>query len=441
MIGRAFAVLLCSFLFAVTGAKAQTYNNIHDFCGQTGCTDGANPQTGLIADTAGNLYGTAQGGSPARGVVFELSPNGSGGWTYSVIHEFCSVGQCADGANPSGPLIIDGAGNLYGVAAGGGKTNSGLVYELMPQGGGQWNLAVLRSFCKQVACLDGTAPSGALAYLGQRSGALYDGSSPLYGTTTFGGAYQQGTVYTMTPPPSGAHRTWWSSKILYSFCPEGGYCLTDGNRPATGVVVDSSNVLFGTTPDGGQFYTGTLFKLTFSRNGWIKTLLHTFCSANRCADGRLPLGLVENDAGDLFGATTGGPHKPGCAQRDCGTIFEMAPQTGTFTTLYSFCSQTGCTDGRVPSGPFTMLDNGDLIGVTSLGGDASNRGQGGGVLYRFSGTTLTVLHAFCGTSNCDDGFQPSGAVVVDGKGRIFGTAAAGGTGSFAQGGLIYEFAP
>jgi uncharacterized repeat protein (TIGR03803 family) len=435
MIGRIVAVLTCMLVLGTASAQAQTYSNLYSFCAQTGCADGAGPQYGLIADTAGNLFGTA------GQVVFELSPDGSGGWTYSVIHVFCTQTPCPDGSSPSGSLIVDSAGNLYGVTQSGGK-GAGIVYELMPQGGGQWKFFLMSSFCKRVACIDGEGPSGGLSYFGQKSGAPYDGTSPLYGTTQTGGEYQKGTVYRLTPPPAGAKRTWWKSKTLYSFCPEGGGCLTDGYQPKTGVVVDSNHLLYGTTNYGGQFYSGTVFKLTRSGSTWAKQILHTMCSANHCADGAIPLGLTENGAGDLFGVTMTGQQKPGCAKRDCGTVFELSPQTGDFTTLYAFCSLKDCADGDSPSGPVTILDNGDLIGATATGGDTANHyPNGGGVLYRLSGTTFSVLNDFCASANCLDGEWPSGSIAVDAQGRMFGATIYGGDGAYAQGGLIYEFTP
>ena len=92
---------------------------LYSFCSATGCTDGAQPEAGLIFDAAGNLYGTAGGGANAGGVVFELSPNSGGGWTESVLYNFCSLTNCADGQLPSGAVTFDLAGNLYGTTGGG----------------------------------------------------------------------------------------------------------------------------------------------------------------------------------------------------------------------------------------------------------------------------------------------------------------------------------
>lgn len=434
MIGR--VALLCMLLFA-TGAQAQTV--LHSFCSQPSCADGRNPQFGLIADAAGNLFGTTtDGGASDRGVVFELSPDGGGGWTYSVIHTFCPQGSpCKDGSDPAGPLIVDGAGNLYGTTTGGGKQNGGIAFELMPQGGGQWDLVVMHGFCKQANCVDGNIPGGGLAYLGQRNGAAYDGESPLYGTTTYGGTFNQGLVYALTPPPPGG-RSWWTPKALYSFCPEGGFCPADGRYPASGVVVDSRRVLYGTTLFGGPQDAGTAFKLTRPSGSWEHQVVYDFCSLARCADGRNPSALTESGAGELLGGTLFGPHVPGCIKKTCGTVFDLAPQTGTLTTLHTFCSETDCADGRGP-GPVTILSNGDLLGAAQAGGDSSNVADGGGVLFRLDGSaTLSVLHDFCVSENCTDGRAPVGKVVVDGSGRMFGVTSLGGD---AGGGTIFEVDP
>jgi uncharacterized repeat protein (TIGR03803 family) len=435
MAGRTFALLFGVSLFAATGAQAQTYGSLYDFCSQTACADGAEPQYGLVADGAGNLYGTTEGGGNRNGggVAFELSPNGSGGWTYSVIHAFCSDGRgCLDGRTPSSGLIIDTAGNLYGTTSARTSKGAGLAYELMPQGGGQWTLVVMHNFCKKTDCIDGATPSGGLSYLGQRSGAPYDGTSPLYGTTQSGGLYNRGTVYRLNPPPSGG-KSWWKLKSLHSFCYDGGNCLGDGMQPSAGVVVDSLNVLYGTTLSGGLNVSGTLFKLV----GENFTHLYDFCSLSRCADGQFPGALAENGAGELIGGTTMGPHRQGCVHRACGTLFDFATATNAFTTLYTFCSQTDCADGAGPNGPVSLQSNGDIIGTAELGGDTANATNGGGVLYRLSGPTLTVLHDFCQSSGCSDSGMPNGGLVVDSLGRIFGTT----HGVVGETGAIFEFAP
>jgi uncharacterized repeat protein (TIGR03803 family) len=104
-----------------------TYNVLQSF-GGTGGQVG--PLGNLVMDSAGNLYGTTYVvGAYSYGSVFELSPNGSGGWTYNDLHDFTAQ---ADGAYPQGNLIFDASGNLYGTAQVGGSHGGGVVFELTP---------------------------------------------------------------------------------------------------------------------------------------------------------------------------------------------------------------------------------------------------------------------------------------------------------------------
>src|SRR5438132_1655370 len=133
---------------------------LYSFCQQTGCSDGATPHAGLITDSAGNLYGTTYFGGNASdaGTVFQLTPNGSGGWTQTVLYAFCQQDACADGQNPRSGLIIDGSGNLYGTTTAGGSNGYGAMFELTPSGKA-WSQTVLYSFCAQTGCADGADPS------------------------------------------------------------------------------------------------------------------------------------------------------------------------------------------------------------------------------------------------------------------------------------------
>jgi uncharacterized repeat protein (TIGR03803 family) len=123
---------------------------LYSFCQQSSCSDGATPHAGLITDSAGNLYGTTYFGGNASnaGTVFQLTPNGSGGWTETVLYAFCPAGQCADGANPSAGLIMDGAGNLYGTASKAGNKGKGVVFELTPTSSG-WTTRCCTAFARR----------------------------------------------------------------------------------------------------------------------------------------------------------------------------------------------------------------------------------------------------------------------------------------------------
>ena len=145
-----------------SGSTSWNYMAIYEFCSRTNCADGRSPLLGdLTFDSKGNLYGTTPYGGNANdaGVVFELSPpaSGSGPWTETVLYRFCSVSGCSDGGNPSGGVIFDSKGNLYGTAGGG---NGGVVFELTPPSNSSsiWTESVLYRFCPVSGCSDGEGP-------------------------------------------------------------------------------------------------------------------------------------------------------------------------------------------------------------------------------------------------------------------------------------------
>jgi uncharacterized repeat protein (TIGR03803 family) len=156
-----------------------TFKLLYSFCSQANCIDGANPQAGLIMDNSGHLYGTANdGGAYGYGTVFEFASTGS----ETVLHNFCSKGDCRDGALPAAGLIVDNSGNLYGTTEFGvGRDcyanqadQCGTVFKLAPNG----TETALYSFCSRADCADGLTPVGSLTM---------DGSGKLYGTTYQGG--------------------------------------------------------------------------------------------------------------------------------------------------------------------------------------------------------------------------------------------------------------
>jgi len=168
--GTVGAISGCGTLFELSpGVSGWTETALYNFLN---LGDGTFPTAGVIFDQSGNLYGTAGGGSPDAGVVFEFRPDGSGGWTETILHNFNYNG---DGADPSGTLTFDRSGDLYGVAASGGATNQGIVFELSPNGGSAWTETVLYNF---QAGNDGDNPVG---------GVIFDQSGHLYGNTQQGG--------------------------------------------------------------------------------------------------------------------------------------------------------------------------------------------------------------------------------------------------------------
>ena len=157
--------------------------------------------------------------------------------------------------------------------------------------------------------------------------------------------------------------------------------------------------------------SGTVFKITPSG---ALTTLYSFCSLSGCPDGdELFAGLVQPIDGDLYGTTQGG------GANSSGTIFKITP-SGTLTTLYSFCELAGCPDGIYPGA--LIAANGDFYGTTSGGG-----ANGHGTIFKITPSgTLTTLHSFCALANCPDGEGPAGRLVQDTNGDLYGTTAAGG---------------
>jgi uncharacterized repeat protein (TIGR03803 family) len=284
---------------------------LHHFCTRAGCTDGGKPYAGLIVDSAGNLYGTAStGGKYSAGVAFRLSPDELK-WKHTVLHHFSygADGIYSDGAQPLSPLVMDGAGNLYGTTSAGGEgSNRGTVYRLSPVGSG-WNESVLHHFCTEnfpVSCSDGSNPY---------AGLIIDDAGNLYGTVPNDGPHGAGgLVFQMSPTGTG-----YSFTPLHTFPSEVDW--SDGREPA-GLSMDASGNLFGTTTNGGDNNAGVVFRLSPGASGYTHTVLHSFCAD--CTDGANPYaGVVLDTAGNLYGTTRGGgtPLIEGYG----GVVFKITP--------------------------------------------------------------------------------------------------------------------
>jgi uncharacterized repeat protein (TIGR03803 family) len=428
---RAFAAMLmvlASSNFALAHqAKLRT---LHSFCAESGCADGREPSAGLIADGAGNLYGTTLfGGDVGVGVAFELVPNARRTkYKYKRLYSFCARSDCADGNDPDASLIIDASGNLYGTTMAGGANDGGVVFELKPKRG-KWIYTVLYSFCTAADCTDGRAPEASLSYAGKESGAPYDGSSPLYGTAFQAGANKQGVAFELTP---GA--PFWTEQVLYAFCAVSG--CTDGASPATGLTVDGSGHLFGTTYYGGDANMGTVFELS----GGTETVLHSFCTSANCADGAFPAAAMHLDAqGDLFGTTFGGGMKgKNCVDigvGGCGTAFKLSP--GIEIALYKFCTKKTCIDGGYPLAGVVLDGANDLWGATLYGG-GNGDSPGAGTIFKLNGGEQPV-YRFCAKADCADGQEPEGDLIMDASGNLFGTTLFAGANG--DGGTVFELTP
>jgi uncharacterized repeat protein (TIGR03803 family) len=346
------------------------------FHGGNSGTGGFLPQGNLVLDSKGNLYGTTVYGGVKNsqceggcGVVFELSPPLNGGqWIETVLYRFCSQANCADGANPQAGVIFDSAGNLYSTTYNGGIQNCqnegpgcGTVFELSPDGSG-WTESVIHNF--------GGVEDGVLPYCN----LVFDGVGNLYGPTAAGGDGNGGTVFELSPSGNS-----WIETVLYSF--HGFSGSTDGYAPSAGVMFDATGNLYGTTAGGcANLYYGTVFELSPGLEGWTETILHSFASGT---DGAKPeSGLALDLSGNLYGTTVaGGSITKACLGGGCGTVFRLSPSNGQWTEdLFRFPTDSDDgDDGLQPTAPVFLDAEGRVYGTTTAGGKIGN-----GVAFRIT---------------------------------------------------------
>jgi uncharacterized repeat protein (TIGR03803 family) len=412
--GFALAVLGVLTMLATAPALAQTFTVIHTFTGP----DGANPYAGLTIDQAGRLYGTTWrgGAGPCTisflngcGTVFRLTPHGQG-WLFSPLYSF----QGADGEAPFSRVIFGPDGTLYGTTSEGGAVGQGTVFNLKPPAAVckaslcPWDETVLHSF---TGTTDGGSPY---------SEVLLDQAGNLYGTTYAGGDHTRGTVFELTRSNGS-----WEETVLSD--------LPDGKGPYGGLIFDASGNLYGTTSAGG--YTGcdygsysgcgTVFQLTPSGSGWTTNTLYDFQSTS---SGNTPLAnMIMDGAGNLYGTTLDGGQYGG------GTAFELTNSNGnwSFHVFYAFFpeEQDGGADGPL------LMDSAGNLYVTVLTSGYFGYGQVLKLIPSDGGWAEYTLHTF---TNGDDGRYPSGSLVMDSQGNLYGTASTGG----AQGyGLVWEITP
>ncbi len=351
----------------------------------TGGINGNYPQSGVIRDAAGNLYGTtsvggaaAIGGWAGYGVVYKLDPAGN----ETVLYSFMGG---SDGSHPYAGVIRDAAGNFYGTTQySEGSAGWGVVYKLDSAG----HETVLYNFSN--------GPGGFYPY----AGVIRDAAGNLYGTTVYDGVGIGGTVYKLD--------TAGQLTVLHTFT--GG---TDGFEPYAGVLLDAAGNLYGTTCQGGLGGFGTLYKLDPAGR---QTVLLNFMGA---LDGSLPdAGVIRDADGNLYGTTNSG------GTANLGMVYKLDP-AGHETVLHNF---TGGVDGINPQTGVIRDSAGNLYGTTELGG------TGQGVLYKLDAAgEETVLYTFTGGS---DGGLPCAGVIQDAVGNLYGTALRGGAA-----GVVYKVDP
>jgi uncharacterized repeat protein (TIGR03803 family) len=373
--------------------QAQTETVLYTF---TEGNDGGNPYGGLIFDGSGNLYGTTQyGGTYGYGVVFELSPGPNGQRTETVLHSFNLDGQ--DGVRPFSSLVMDSAGNLFGTTNYGGAYSLGTVFEVSPGQNGGWTERVLHTFNSDG--IDGYNPYATL---------VLDAKGNLYGTTYYGGTGSVGTVFELSPSPDGS----WQETIILNFD------YTHGGEPRGGVVFDRAGHLYGTTQFGGQFESGVIFELARQQNGtWKETVLHNFGSSG---DGFASYsGLVIDKSNRLFGTTLYGGNS------DNGAVFEVERVNGVWqeSVIHSF---ERINDGFNPYGPVAIDSAGNLYGMT-FESEVNGVGGGGIVFQlsrKKQAWNETILHQFGVIPG--DGGNPYSGPVLDSAGNIYGATFNGG---------------
>ena len=301
----------------------------------------AGSDSGVIADAAGNLFGTIpSGGATGDGAVFELVNHGGGAYTPVTLLSF----NGANGALPSAGLIADAAGNLFGTTAAGGANGDGAVFEIAKAGAGYASTpTTLFSF-------DGA--SGA----GPASGLIADAAGNLFGVTPSGGANGYGTVFELVRDGGGVY----TPVTLLSFNGADG-------RFASSLITDAAGNLFGTTSSGGAYGYGTVFELVNNGGGYTPVTLLSFNGADGANPGG---GLIADAAGDLFGTTgEGGAYSAPGQPR--GTVFELVNNGGGSYTPVTLLSFNGA-DGAGPVGSLIADAAGDLFGATAGGGAAGD---------------------------------------------------------------------
>ncbi len=379
-------------------AWAQTESVIYSF---TGMSDGGGPTGGVVVDSKGNLYGTTQsGGANFAGTVFEVSPNENETWTQTVIHSFIFNG--IDGSLPFYGLVLDSKGNLYGTTLEGGSMGQGIVFELSPGSNGSWTEQILYNF-------QGGTDASELLW----GNLVFDNAGNLYGMSYGGGAYGAGTIFELSPSTNGT----WTEKVIHTF--SGG---NDGSRPeGVQLALDEAGNLYGVTIGGGTLDYGLAFELSRGSNGaWTEKVLHNFTGD---ADGGPFASLIFDASGNIYGVSS-------------YAVFKLTPGlNGSWTEkqIYKF---SGGIDGTYPESGLIADKNGNFYGMTTFGGQ--HHGTVFELTPRANGVwTEQVLHRF--TPYGGDGVEPNfGKLAIDANGNLYGTTQTGGA---SKDGVVFQVKP
>lgn len=375
---------------------------LYNFCSASNCSDGSYPYGSLLGDKSGNLYGTtAFGGTNEGGTVFDLHPNGKGGWTETVLYGCCSQSSCFDGWTPGGPLVMDSSGDIYGSTSQGGHYGCGVAFELT-NSKGMWVENVILDFQGPIY---GCGPTG----------LTMDTSGNLHGVMGAGGDTQScypgegcGVVFELTPSKGG-----WTENVLYTFGLNGS---ADGIFPSSPVKLDAKGNIYGEAKSCLVYNCqGTVYELTAEG---AYSILYKFSGKS---DGKTPEGgLVLNKRGNIYGTTdAGGAHND-------GTVFKLTPG-GKETVLHSF---SGPPDGTNPDSGLAIDPAGNLYGTTVIGGNAG----GNGIFFELSSQNhwKETAYSFKGST----GSVPYGFSLI--QSEFYGTTNRGGINSA---GVVYRIVP
>jgi uncharacterized repeat protein (TIGR03803 family) len=373
-------LLLCAW----AAAPAQTFTTLVNFNG----TNGEHPGGEQITQGKdGNLYGAVtNGGTNGHGLLYKMTLTGN----LTPLYDFCPTAGCADGSGPGG-LILAASGDFYGATDSGGAFGYGTIFKFTGKG----TPITLQSF-------NNTDGAG-FTHLLQASNGTFYGATSAGGNSTECFSAGCGTVFELSS--SGKTLT-----SLYSFCSLAN--CADGAVLYDVLALGPNGDYYGATwGGGGPADGGTIFSIT--PKGKLTTL-YSFCDDYPfCSDGSNPIAIVLGTDKNFYGTTAAGG-----GNYDEGSIFKITP-AGVLTTIYSFCSQLGCTDGSTPRNGLTRGSDGNFYGTTYYGGTYNL-----GTIFKVTPAgTLTTLHSFDGT----DGDYPIGLLFQANNGIFYGTTNSGGT--------------
>ena len=425
-VGLVLAVLFVTMAMTAPATEAQTLTVLHTF---TGSPDGAQPFDGVVLDRAGNVYGVAYSGGVTGngcyggcGTVFKLTKRGSG-WVYATLYKFQGP---PDGNYPAG-VVVGPDGTLYGATYGGGIVNQGSCVLDVNGCGTAFRVRPQPTSCATALCpWDETV---LYAFSGENgdAGGPYNGDLIFDGAGNIYGTTEWGGAYQWgaayeLTPAQGG----WTESVIYSFDASG---PQGWGVPQTGLIMDQGGNLYGTTIWENNYALGVIYQLTPSESGWTGKVL--FASQND-VNGCLPEALTFDPAGNILGANDA------CGPYGNGTVFKLLAADGwSLDTIYSFGSNQGGTGSRL-----AMDAAGNLYGT----GFAC--GNGNGCVFKLTkygnSYVYTDLYNFTGGS---DGQYPYGPVALDANGNLYGTTEAGGNlhdclGEFGSGcGTVWELTP